>query len=254
MTAAISNPFSYPMDAFLWTDLWALPIKGIFRMGTETHGLRLPLYRLLAKPKQLQELKNLSTKHANVIVIQLDTTDPASVNSSVKEVEKRLNGQPLDLLINNAGVLTHNSLETETSEDMLRVYNLNVVGPMLVTQAYYSLLKRAEGTGQAAVVHISALLGSLEDLPHLFSSFPVISYRCSKAALNMLSRCHAEGYKQDGIITIAIHPGWVKTDMGGDQAPLTKEESVRSMMKIISTLNEKQSSTFVDWEGKIIPW
>ncbi|XP_075693659.1 C-signal-like isoform X3 [Rhinoderma darwinii] len=225
-----------------------------FRMGTETHGLRLPLYRLLAKPKQLQELKNLSTKHANVIVIQLDTTDPASVNSSVKEVEKRLNGQPLDLLINNAGVLTHNSLETETSEDMLRVYNLNVVGPMLVTQAYYSLLKRAEGTGQAAVVHISALLGSLEDLPHLFSSFPVISYRCSKAALNMLSRCHAEGYKQDGIITIAIHPGWVKTDMGGDQAPLTKEESVRSMMKIISTLNEKQSSTFVDWEGKIIPW
>ncbi|KAM3918728.1 C-signal-like [Leptodactylus fuscus] len=203
---------------------------------------------------QSQELKNLSAKNPNVIVIQLDTTDPASVNSSVKEVEKHLNGQKLDLLINNAGVLTHNSLESETSEDMLRVYNINVVGPMLVTQAFYPLLKRAEGPGKAAIVDISALLGSLEDLPKLFDHFPVISYRCSKAALNMLSRCHAEGYKKDGIISIAIHPGWVKTDMGGDQAPLTKEDSVRSMMNIISTLEEKHSGTFVDWKGNIIPW
>ncbi|XP_044126438.1 C-factor-like [Bufo gargarizans] len=203
---------------------------------------------------QSQELKNLSTKNPNVIVIQLDTTDPASVSTSVKEVEKHLNGQQLDLLINNAGVLTHNNLESQNAEDMLRVYNINVVGPMLVTQAFYPLLKRAEGTGKSAVVHISALLGSLEDVPHLFSHFPVISYRCSKAALNMLSRCQSEGYKQDSIISIAIHPGWVKTDMGGDQAPLTKEDSVSSMMKIISTLNEKQSGTFVDWEGKIIPW
>ncbi|XP_069822020.1 C-signal-like [Dendropsophus ebraccatus] len=203
---------------------------------------------------QSQELKGLSTKNPNVIVIQLDTTDPASVNFSVKEVEKHLNGKKLDLLINNAGILTSNNLESQTSEDMLHVYNVNVVGPMLVTQAFYPLLKRAEGTGKSAVVHISALLGSLEDVPRLFSAFPVISYRCSKAALNILSRCHAEGYKKDGIISIAIHPGWVKTDMGGDQAPLTTEASVGGMMKIISTITEKQSGTFVDWEGKVLPW
>ncbi|KAG8563403.1 hypothetical protein GDO81_016051 [Engystomops pustulosus] len=201
-----------------------------------------------------QELKNLSTKNPNVIVIQLDATDPASVTSSVLEVQRHMNGKQLDLLINNAGVLTHNNLESETSEDMLNVYKINVVGPMLVTQAFYPLLKRAEGQRKSAIVHISALLGSLEDLPKLFSHFPVISYRCSKAALNMLSRCHAEGYKQDGIISIAIHPGWVKTDMGGDQAPLTKEQSVSKMIKIITTLNEGQSGTFVDWEGNIIPW
>ncbi|KAG8432830.1 hypothetical protein GDO86_017182, partial [Hymenochirus boettgeri] len=75
-----------------------------------------------------------------------------------------------------------------------------------------------------------------------------------QAALNMLSRCHAECYKQDGIISIAIHPGWVQTDMGGDQAPLTKETSVDGMMKIITSLDEKHSGTFVDWEGKTIPW
>ncbi|CAI9607268.1 unnamed protein product [Staurois parvus] len=203
---------------------------------------------------QSQALKTLSEKHQNVIVVQMDVTDPSSVNTSVKEVEKHLNGQRLDLLLNNAGVLTQNSLETQTSEDMMNVYNINVVGPMLVTQAYHRLMKRTEGTGKTAIVHISALLGSLEDVPNLFTHFPVISYRCSKAALNMLSRCQSVGYKQDGIISIAIHPGWVKTDMGGDQAPLTKEDSVGAMMKIIYSLSEEKSGTFVDWEGKSIPW
>lgn len=203
---------------------------------------------------QSQELKNLSTKNPNVIVIQLDTSDPSSVNSSVKEVQKYLNGRKLDLLINNAGVIKHDNLQSQTSEDMLHIYNVNVVGPMLVTQAFYPLLKRAEGAGKSAVVHISALLGSNENVDHTFSFLPVISYRCSKAALNMLSRCQAEGYKQDGIISVAMCPGWVQTDMGGDQAPLTKEDSVSSMMKIISTLNEKHSGTFVDREGKTLPW
>ncbi|KAM4722140.1 C-signal-like [Rhinophrynus dorsalis] len=205
---------------------------------------------------QSQELKHFSEKHPNVIVIQLDTTDPGSVNACVMEVEKHLNGQGLDLLINNAGVLTRNTLETQTSEDMKHVYNINVVGPMLVTQAFHPLLKRsgAECSGISAIVHISALLGSLKELPNVFSSLQVISYRCSKAALNMLSGCHALGFRQDGIISIAIHPGWVQTDMGGKEAPLTKENSVGGMMKVIYSLNEKQSGTFVNWEGKTIPW
>ncbi|XP_040185016.1 C-factor-like [Rana temporaria] len=203
---------------------------------------------------QSQVLKNLSEKHQNVIVVKMDVTDPSSVNESVKEVEKHLNGKPLDLLLNNAGILSHTNLESQTSEDMMNVYNINVVGPMLVTQAYHRLMKRAEGTGKSAIVHISAVLGSLADLPSLFSHYQVISYRCSKAALNMLSRCHSLAYKQDGIISIAIHPGWVKTDMGGDQAPLTKEDSIGAVMKVIYSLSEEQSGTFVDWEGKSIPW
>ncbi|XP_068116059.1 C-signal-like [Hyperolius riggenbachi] len=203
---------------------------------------------------QSKELKNLAQKHPNVKIVQLDTTDAASVKASVKEVEKHLNGQRLDVLINNAGAFNHNSLETQTAEDMMCIYNINVVGPMLVSQAYHPLIKREKGSGKAAIVHISALLGSLEEVPELFSGFPVISYRCSKAALNMLSRCQYVGYKEDGIITIAIHPGWVKTDMGGDQATLTKEESVGCMMKIIQTLSDQQSGTFVDWQGKTIPW
>ncbi|KAG8437718.1 hypothetical protein GDO86_008432 [Hymenochirus boettgeri] len=132
--------------------------------------------------QQSQELKKFAEKHPNVKVIQLDATDPVSVKASVAEVEKHLNGQGLDLLINNAGILTQNTLETQTPEDMMHVYNVNVVGPMLVTQAYYPLLKRSgiASSGKSAIVDISALLGSLQDLPNLFTHLPVISYRCSK--------------------------------------------------------------------------
>uniref|UniRef100_A0A8C5MRB3 Uncharacterized protein n=1 Tax=Leptobrachium leishanense TaxID=445787 RepID=A0A8C5MRB3_9ANUR len=203
-----------------------------------------------------QELKKFSEKHENVIVIRLDSTDSASINATVKQVEKHLNGKNLDLLINNAGVLNPQSLETQTAEDMLQVYNINVVGPMLVTQAFHHLLKRygEESNAKSAIIHISSLLGSIEGVPKMFSSFPVISYRCSKAALNMLACCHAVGYKQDGIISLAIHPGWVRTDMGGSQALLSKEESVGEIMKIISSLNETQSGTFVDYKGIHTPW
>ncbi|KAM4606806.1 C-signal-like, partial [Discoglossus pictus] len=200
-----------------------------------------------------QELRKLAEKHQNLRVVALDATEPASVRASFSEVQKHLDGQALDLLINNAGVLTRNTLETQTKEDMMEVYSVNVVGPMLVTQAFLPLLKRSGGA-HSAVVHVSALLGSISDVPDLYKMLPAPSYRCSKAAMNMLSRCQAEAYREDGLITIAIHPGWVQTDMGGNEAPLTKEVSVSGMMKIIYGLNEAKSGTFVDWKGETLPW
>ncbi|XP_053304497.1 C-factor-like [Spea bombifrons] len=202
-----------------------------------------------------QELKNLAEKHSNVVVIQLDATDGASITESAKQVEKHLNGRGLDLLINNAGVLHPNTLQTQTAEDMMEVYSVNVVGPMLVTQAYYDLLKKsAASNGKAAIFNVSSLLGSIEHVPGVFADFPVISYRCSKAALNMLSRCQGEGYKQDNIISVAVHPGWVQTDLGGERAPLTTETSVVGMLKVIYSLTMDQSGTFVDWEEKAVKW
>ncbi|XP_053304833.1 C-factor-like [Spea bombifrons] len=202
-----------------------------------------------------QELKKLAEKHSNVKLIKLDATDPKSIIESAKHVEKHLNGRGLDLLINNAGVAPPNTLHTQTAEDMMEVYKVNVVGPMLVSQAYYNLLKKsAKSNGFSAIVHISTLGGSIADVPLLFEQFPVISYRCSKAALNMLSRCQGEGYKQDNIMSIAIHPGWVQTDLGGEGALLTTETSVVGMLKVIYALTMDQSGTFVDWEGKPMRW
>uniref|UniRef100_A0A8C3F8K7 C-factor n=1 Tax=Chrysemys picta bellii TaxID=8478 RepID=A0A8C3F8K7_CHRPI len=70
---------------------------------------------------------------------------------------------------------------------------------------------------KAAIVNISTVLGSIEKTPETFSFVPVVSYRCSKAALNMLTKCQSMGYKQDGILCSALHPGWVKTELGSAQ-------------------------------------
>ncbi|KAM5138875.1 C-signal-like [Mantella aurantiaca] len=206
--------------------------------------------------EQSQALQNLAKKHSNIVILKLDTTDHASMEACVKRVEKELAGRGLDILINNAGVMPPSTLQSVTAEQMSNVYNINTIGPMLASQAFYPLLKKSGhgGSGRAAIVHISAQLGSIEGVPTYFTQFPVISYRCSKVALNMLCKCQALGYKEDGILSIAIHPGWVQTDLGGNKAPLTKEDSVSGMMKNILCLTDKQNGTFVDWKGEKIPW
>ncbi|CAH2324863.1 Hypothetical predicted protein [Pelobates cultripes] len=154
------------------------------------------------------------------------------------------------------------TLESANAEDFLNVYNTNVVGPLQLTQAFQPLLKKAAEANKekamswnkAAVINVSTLLGSIERTPELFVYFPVLSYRCSKAALNMLTQCQSLGYKNDGILFTALHPGWVQTDLGGKDADLTVEQSVKGILKVLSNLSEKSTGILISWEGNIIPW
>uniref|UniRef100_A0A8B9FGK4 C-factor-like n=1 Tax=Amazona collaria TaxID=241587 RepID=A0A8B9FGK4_9PSIT len=154
-----------------------------------------------------------------------DVADPSTITKAVKIVEEKLNGTGLNLLINNAGIYNSEaSLERVDAEEMIKTYKTNVVGPLLMAQAFLPLLKKAaqESTekglscSRAAIINISTMLGSIEKTPQCFFK-PVISYRCSKAALNMLTRCQALTYREAGILCVALHPGWVKTDMGGQE-------------------------------------
>lgn len=213
-----------------------------------------------------QELKILASKHPNVVILQLEATDAASITSAAKEAEARLGGTGLNLLINNAGVMPPSTLASASAEDMLSVYSTNVVGPLLVTQTFLPLLKKAaQGSNQkglscsrAAVVNISTVLGSIAKTPETFSFVPVVSYRCSKAALNMLTKCQSLGYQEDGILCAALHPGWVKTELGnfqpGVQADLTVDESVSGLMKMLCNLSEKHHGALLTWEGNTLPW
>ncbi|XP_015263733.1 PREDICTED: C-factor-like [Gekko japonicus] len=76
----------------------------------------------------------------------------------------------------------------------------------------------------------------------------------TKTALNMLTRCQALEYKDDGILFAAIHPGWVKTDMGTEKAELMVEESVHGILNVLSNLSEEHSGRFLNWEGKFVAW
>ncbi|GAB0195727.1 C-factor-like [Grus japonensis] len=151
-----------------------------------------------------------------------EVTDPASIKAAAARVGEQLGGSGLNLLINNAGIAKLNLLDTETLEDMTQVYTTNTVAPLLLGQAFLPLLKKAaEGSpgsalscSKAAIVNMSSSAGSIEDV-YLWHFGHVVSYRCSKAALNMLTKCQSLGYREHGILCVALHPGWVQTDMGG---------------------------------------
>ncbi|NP_001305767.2 C-factor-like [Gallus gallus] len=240
-------------------------------LGLVQHLLALPnppewVFATCRDPKgqRAQELQKLASKHPNLVIVPLEVTDPASIKAAAASVGERLKGSGLNLLINNAGVLNANTLETETLKDMLHVYTTNTIAPLLLSQAFLPLLKKAaqESPGsrmscsKAAIVNMSSTAGSIKEV-FLWESAQCISYRCSKAAQNMLTRCQSMGYREHGILCVALHPGWVQTDMGkavGDKPPLTVDASVGGMLKVLSNLSEKDSGAFLDWEGNVVAW
>ncbi|KGL99166.1 hypothetical protein N301_02329, partial [Charadrius vociferus] len=173
------------------------------------------------KGERAQKLQNLASKHPNLVIITLEVSDPASIKAAAARVGEQLGGSGLNLLINNAGVVNLNTLDNETLEDMTQVYTTNTVGPLLMGQAFLPLLKKAaQGSpgsvlscSKAAIVNMSSIGGSIQEL-YLWDQANVVSYRCSKVALNMLTKCQSQGYREHGILCVALHPGWVQTDMG----------------------------------------
>nr|AXB87366.1 NADB-LER1 [Gallus gallus] len=240
-------------------------------LGLVQHLLALPnppewVFATCRDPKgqRAQELQKLASKHPNLVIVPLEVTDPASIKAAAASVGERLKGSGLNLLINNAGVLNANTLETETLKDMLHVYTTNTIAPLLLSQAFLPLLKKAAqespGSGmscsKAAIVNISSIGGSISSLTG-WDVMELVSYRCSKAAQNMLTRCQSMGYREHGILCVALHPGWVQTDMGnvaGRTPPLTVDASVGGMLKVLSNLSEKDSGAFLDWEGNVVAW
>ncbi|XP_050167415.1 C-factor-like isoform X2 [Myiozetetes cayanensis] len=216
------------------------------------------------KGQRAQELQNLASKHPNLVIIPLEVANPTSIKAAAVRVGEHLGGSGLNLLINNAGIVKITKIENETLEDMTEIYTTNTVGPLLMGQAFLPLLKKAAqgspGSGlscsRAAIVNMSSIGGSIASL-YAWEEMQVTSYRCSKAALNMLSKCQSLAYQEHGILCIALHPGWVQTDLGssaGHMPPVTVDDSVKGMLKVLSSLSEKDTGTFVDWEGKVVPW
>ncbi|XP_061449859.1 C-signal-like [Rhineura floridana] len=206
-------------------------------------------------------LHDLADKHPNIHVVQLEVEDQSSVKAAVPVVESHLKGKGLNLLINNAG---RNSctllLEDVDQQDMLSDFSTNVAGPIIVVKEFLPLLKRAatETTTEelscrkAAIINVSSLIGSIGGFD--VSVPPMYSYRSSKAALNMITICLSVELKKDGILCTSVHPGWVKTDMGTEKAPLTVQCSVQGILKVLANLSSSSTGAFLDWKGNSIPW
>ncbi|XP_062477221.1 LOW QUALITY PROTEIN: uncharacterized protein LOC134164963 [Pezoporus occidentalis] len=171
--------------------------------------------------QRAQELQRLASRHRNLVIIPLEVTDPASIKAAAAQVGERLGGSGLTLLINNAGMVVLNALDKETLEDMTHVYTTNTIGPLLMGQAFLPLLKKAaQGSpgsllscSKAAIINMSSHGVSIS-FPAGWDLMQIVSYRCSKAALNMLTKFQSLTYKEDGVLCAAFHPGWVQTDLG----------------------------------------
>ncbi|KAM6117891.1 C-signal-like [Pterocles gutturalis] len=197
----------------------------------------------------------------SVVVLPLDVTDPNSIKAAVGKVQETVGSAGLNLLINNAGTTRRSTLATETAENMALVYATNTIGPLQTSQAFLPLLKEAaEAEGQhglscsrAAIVNISSILGSIE-AAEAWEERQDVCYRCSKAALNMLTKCLALEYGGTGILCVSVDPGCVTPPLGQGVGPVTVEESARGVLRLLARLSATSNGTFWDWRGQSLPW
>ena len=180
----------------------------------------------------------------NLFCYELDVT----VNESIRKFAERVD-YPVDLLINNAGVPDGRWRSIKEIDDawMLEVIDINSVGPVRMVKAFYDKMAHEN---LATVVMISSLMGSIDDC-HSGKSY---AYRASKSALNMLSVAMKKESLQDNISFLILHPGWVKTRMGGEHAPVELDDSVSGMMELIYAHNLTDSGRFVQYDGVDLPW
>ena len=188
------------------------------------------------------ELANMDND--NLVVIQLDVKS----NESVKQFAGKI-GENIDLLINNAGVGDGRwqNLNEIDDEESLDVIDINALGPVRVVQALYQNMNHDSLT---KVAMISSLMGSIDDC----QSGRSYAYRASKTALNMFTVAMKNEALKDNISFAIVHPGWVRTGMGGSNAPLEMKESVAGMMEVLQTQTLENTGRFVQYDGKILPW
>ncbi|TYZ52390.1 hypothetical protein PybrP1_006171 [[Pythium] brassicae (nom. inval.)] len=184
-------------------------------------------------------------------IVQLDSTDEASIVRAAKELE----GEIIDLLINNAGTAVMADLGKTTKADMIQQFETNAVGPFLVTRAFVPNLKAAVAArGAATVAQISSLLGSIS-----IGNFPGIpnayGYRASKAALNVVNAALAVDLKSDSIAAITLNPGYVATDLTDfAEDAISTDTSVDGLISVISNTTLEGTGKFISYDGNAIPW
>lgn len=187
------------------------------------------------------ELKKIN----NIEILELDLLEKNSIKdfcSDVKDI-------PFDLIINNAGIFQDEQMkETNLDPELwLDEMMINAIGPVVLTQ---KLKENLISGNEKKVVFISSQMGSIDDN----YSGGYYFYRTSKSALNSAAKSLSIDWKTDEISVLMLHPGWVKTDMGGSKAKLEIDESVNSMIKVIEASNISNTGSFLNYNGDKLEW
>ncbi|WP_091737439.1 SDR family oxidoreductase [Phenylobacterium immobile] len=171
-----------------------------------------------------------------------------SEDASVRSFAAGLDSDPVDVLINNAGVIGPDRQSTLDMdfEGFAQALAVNTIAPLRLTQALLPNLRKAAG---GKVVIISSFMGSLSH-----ASSNQAAYRVSKAGVNKLVQCLATDLAAEGIAVASIHPGWVRTDMGGANADISVEESAAGIQRVIDSLTLATTGRFWNYDGKALAW
>lgn len=194
-------------------------------------------------PQDARELQSLAGGSRELTVLACDVGDDGSVRAFAAKVTGAV-----DALINNAGVMgAMTSLADLDTDDALKTYSINALGPLRVTSALLPQLRQGK---VKKVLHVTSGMGSIDDN----TSGGAYGYRMSKAGLNMGSRSMAADLKPEGISVAVINPGWVKTDMGGAGAEIDVTTSAAGILAQLDGLSPENSGEFLDYGGKRWSW
>jgi short-subunit dehydrogenase len=197
------------------------------------------------EPATATELHKLQAQHATISIHQLDVTEQTQINALAQE----LKDIPIDLLINNAGSAGEHGvvLGNLHYDNMQTLFKINAFAPLKIAEAFINSIAQSR---LKQIVLISSRMGSIADN----TSGHSYAYRATKTAANMLMKSLAVDVAAQGIKVLMLHPGWVKTRMGGNDALLTVEESVKGMINVICTIGMHKTGVFYSYNGEEIPW
>ncbi|MEQ1673553.1 MAG: SDR family oxidoreductase [Candidatus Nitrotoga sp.] len=203
-------------------------------------------------PGQSDALNKLARQFPDLVKIYgLDIADHEQIEELTRVLSSQsavING--IDLLINNAGIYPDSyqgSFGHTDYEMWMKSLRVNTMAPLKMAEAFVTRVERSQ---LKTIVTIGTKMGSIADN----SSGGSYLYRTSKAAVNMVVKNLSIDLKPRGIIAVVLHPGWVKTDLGGANALISAEQSVSGMRKVISRLSPADSGKFLTYDGKDIPW
>jgi NAD(P)-dependent dehydrogenase (short-subunit alcohol dehydrogenase family) len=218
-------------------------------------GLALATHYIAQGTAVIGGCRNPSTadalRDAGAVVHPLDT----GVGESIAAFRRAVGDRPVDVLYNNAGIDARAVGAAEDARGALdlteaqfrSVMDVNVLGPMLMVKSLATNLAAAPGK----IVNISSQVGSIEVAHRIGSDF---AYTASKAALNMLSLKQSQALRPQGITVIALHPGWLRSDMGGSRADLEPADAAASIAGVVEHLTLEQTGSFLRWDGSTHPW
>jgi NAD(P)-dependent dehydrogenase (short-subunit alcohol dehydrogenase family) len=197
------------------------------------------------RPDQATALNRLGEQFSNITIHTLDV----SQQDQLQKLAALLHDCPIDILFNNAGIYgPYGAVFGNTDEaQWLECFQINVIAPMKMMEAF---LPHVAASKHKLIAAMSSKMGSMADN----GSGGSYIYRSSKAALNAVMKSAAIDLAPKDVKVALLHPGWVKTDMGGPNAEITVAESVGRMREILDAITLENSGSFFDIDGSVIPW